>query len=117
MWYNKLMYRISAIIEEAFREFLPLAEKREVGFDLDFPDPTLRVERPSLVRKPLLALLPQAVERAERKVSLAVTKTAVVICDDGVALSPSAVRELVSGFENVKAKSRVGFGTEVKILF
>ena len=111
------MYRISAIIEEAFSEFLPLAEKRGVGFDIDFPDPTLRVERPSLVRKPLSEQLPLAVKRASKKVSLTVTRTGVIIRDDGVALSPAETRELVSDFENVSAKSRVGFGTEIRIKF
>lgn len=110
------MYRISAIIEDAFREFLPLAEKRRVGFDIDFPDPTLRVERPSLVRNPLNEQLELAIKRAEKRVSLAVTKAGIVIRDDGVALSPSEVREL-SGAENVSVKSRVGFGTEVRIKF
>lgn len=108
------MYRISAIIEEAFARFLPLAEKRGVGFDIDFPDPTMRIARPSLVRKPLFEQLPLAVERAEKRVSLAVTRTGVIIRDDGVALSPVAVKELCSD-ENVLVKSRVGFGTEVKI--
>ncbi|MBQ3294144.1 hypothetical protein IJG98_00240 [Candidatus Saccharibacteria bacterium] len=111
------MYRISAIIEDAFREFLPLAEKRRVGFDIDFPDPTLRVERPSLVRNPLNEQLKLAIERAEKRVSLAVSRVGIVIRDDGVALSPSAARELASGFENVTVKSRVGFGTEVRIKF
>lgn len=111
------MYRISAIIEDAFREYLPLAEKRRVGFDIDFPDPTIRVERPSLVRGPLNEQLPLAIKRAQRRVSLAVTKAGIVIRDDGVALSPAAARELAGELENVTAKSRVGFGTEVRIKF
>ena len=88
-----------------------------MGFDIDFPDPTLRVERPSMVRKPLFEQLPLAIERAQRRVSLAVTRTGVVIRDDGVALSPATVRELVGELENVTAKSRVGFGTEIRIKF
>ena len=87
-----------------------------MGFDLDFPDPTLRVERPSLVRNPLNEQLKLAIERAEKRVSLAVSRAGIVIRDDGVALSPSEVREL-SGAENVSVKSRVGFGTEVRIKF
>ena len=111
------MYRISAIIEDAFREYLPLAEKRRVGFDIDFPDPTLRVERPSLVRKPLFEQLPLAIKRASKRVSLTVMRTGIVIRDDGVALSPAAVRELAGELENVTVKSRVGFGTEIRIKF
>lgn len=110
------MYRISAIIEEAFSTFLPIAEKRRVGFDIDFPDPTLRVDRPSLVRKPLFEQLPLAINRAEKRVSLSVTGTGVIIRDDGIALSPDASRRLAEQ-ENVTVKSRVGFGTEVRIRF
>ena len=57
-----------------------------------------------------------AIERAAKRVSLAVSRAGIVIRDDGVALSPSEVREL-SGAENVSVKSRVGFGTEVRIKF
>ena len=110
------MYRISAIIEAAFSEFLLRAEKRGVGLDLDFPDPTMRVERPSLIRGPLNEQLALAVKRAEKKVSLEVEKNVIIIRDDGVALTPQQTRELET-FENVKARSRVGFGTEVRIAF
>ncbi len=110
------MYRISAIIEEAFSQFLPLAEKRRVGFDIDFPDPTMRVDRPSLVRKPLFEQLPLSLERAQKQVSLSVTKTGLIIRDDGVPLTPANAKKLAKQ-ENVVVKSRVGFGTEVRIKF
>lgn len=84
-------------------------------FNLDFPDMTRRVERPSLVRKPLEALMAGAVERAQREVSLTVAKDCVVVRDDGVALAPAVVQELGAEFENVSAKSRVGFGTEIRV--
>ncbi len=84
-------------------------------FNLDFPDVTRRIERPSLVRKPLDVFLAEAVERAEREVSLVVAKDCVAVRDDGVALAPAKVKEMSEGFENVKIRSRVGFGTEVKI--
>lgn len=110
------MYRISAIIEDAFREFLPLAEKRRIGFDIDFPDPTIRISRPSIVRTPLFKQLPLAIERAQKHVSFAVKKSEIIIRDDGIALTPAATKELSSN-ENVTVKSRVGFGTEVRIKF
>lgn len=110
------MYRISAIIEEAFSANLKLAEKHGIGFDIDFPDPTLRIDRPSLVRTPLNKFLPEAMKRAQKKVSLGVSKREVVIRDDGVALSPTAIKEM-NEFDNVTIKSRVGFGTEIRIKF
>ena len=111
----KLMYRLSAIIEEIYQKYAKLAEKRNVRFNLDFPDITRRIERPSIVRKPLETLMPGAVERAQKEVSLIVQQNYVIVRDDGVALAPNAVRELSDGFENVFAKSRVGFGTEIRI--
>lgn len=111
------MYRLSTIIEEIYQKYALVAEKRGVRFNLDFPDLTRRIERPSLVRKPLEALMAGAVARAQKEVSLAVMKDCVVVKDDGVALTPAAVRELGAEFENVSAKSRVGFGTEIKIRF
>ena len=109
------MYRLSAIIEEIFNKYAKLAEKRGVSFDLDFPDMTKRIERPSLVRRPLEVLLPGAIERAVKKVSLKVFPDYIQIRDDGVALLPSVLDEIRGGFENVLVKSRVGFGTEIRI--
>ena len=84
-------------------------------FNLDFPDITRRIDRPSIVRRPLEALMPDVVKRAQKEVSLVVQKDYVVVRDDGIALAPSVVREMCSEFENVSAKSRVGFGTEIRI--
>jgi len=39
----------------------------------------------------------------------------VVVCDDGVALMPEVLKEMREGFENVTVRSRVGFGTEIRI--
>ncbi|MBR3233050.1 HAMP domain-containing histidine kinase [Candidatus Saccharibacteria bacterium] len=111
------MYRLSAIIEEVYQKYFLKAEKRGVRFNLDFPDVTRRIERPSLVRKPLEPLLGGAVERAQKEVSLTVARDCIVVRDDGVALAPAKVAELSEGFENVKVRSRVGFGTEIKIFF
>ena len=110
------MYRLSIIVEEAYQKYARMAEKRGVRFNLDFPDVTRRIERPSIVRKPLEVFLANAVERAQREVSLAVAKDCVVVRDDGVAMAPAKIAEMNS-FENVIVKSRVGFGTEVKIKF
>ncbi|MBR5389270.1 hypothetical protein IK146_01785 [Candidatus Saccharibacteria bacterium] len=109
------MYRLSAIIEEIYQKYARLADKRNVRFNLDFPDITRRIERPSIVRRPLEALMPGVVARAEREVSLIVQKDYIIVRDDGVALTPAHTKELCEGFENVSAKSRVGFGTEIRI--
>ena len=102
------MYRLSAIIEEIYQKYARLAEKRNIRFNLDFPDITRRIERPSIVRRPLEAMMPDAVKRAQKEVSL-------VVRDDGIALTPSVVREMCGEFEHVSAKSRVVVGTEIRI--
>lgn len=109
------MYRLSTIIEEVYQKYAKLAEKRGVRFNLDFPDMTRRIERPSLVRKPLEEFMPEVLNRAEREVSLFVTKDAVAVRDDGVALMPETLKRMCEAFDNVAVKSRVGFGTEIKI--
>ena len=110
------MYRLSAIIEEVFKTYLPVAEKRKVALNLDFPDPTKRIDSPSKVKVPLETELEAAILRARKEVSLLVRKNYVMIKDDGEVLS-SAQLEKITTLENVEAKTRVGFGTEVKIKF
>lgn len=111
------MYRLSTIIEEVYQKYFLKAEKRGVRFNLDFPDVTRRIERPSVVRRPLDVFLAGAVERAEKEVSLSVARDCIVVRDDGVALAPAKLAEMSEGFENVRVRSRVGFGTEIKIFF
>lgn len=110
------MYRLSVIIEEVFRKYLPLAEKRKVALNLDFPDVTKRIERPSRVRGPLDALVGAALRRAKKSVSIVVEKSGVRIVDDGEALTPAELAEIREP-DHIAAKSRVGFGTEVLVKF
>ena len=114
------MYRLSTIIEGAFGACLELAEACGVALDLDFPDPTKRVERPSKIRQALEKNLQAAVERAAQTVILSVKPGWLSIKDDGEVLTPAELAEIQTGADepsagDVEAKSRVGFGTEVKI--
>ena len=72
------MYRLSTIVEEAYQKYSKLADKRDLVFNLDFPDLTRRINSPSSVRKPLDILLFSAMERAQKQVSLAVKKDYIV---------------------------------------
>lgn len=110
------MYRLSTIIEEVFKKYLGVAEKQGVMLNLDFPDATKRIERPSRVRGPLDRYVGEALERAKRNVSIIVKRNGVVVTDDGRALTPSELSEIREP-EHIEAKSRVGFGTEVLIRF
>lgn len=108
------MYRLSAVIEEMFSKYLPVAEKRGVRFNLDFPDSTRRIGRIFTVKKLLDEHLALAIKRAQHEVSLKVLDEAISIRDDGVALSPAQIAEIQDD-ELIKIKSRVGFGTDVRI--
>ena len=110
------MYRLSVIIEEVFRKYLKEAEKRRVMLNLDFPDVTKRVDRPSRVRGPLDRLVGEALARAKRNVSIVVRKDGILVTDDGRVLTPAELAELREP-DHIAAKSRVGFGTEVLIRY
>ena len=123
----RVMYRLSLVINEIYNKYLPKAIKAGVTLNLDFPDPTIRVNSPSKVKKTLEEHVPKAILRvssasavgARKKpkgeVMISVSKTGVEIRDTGTTLSPSAVKLLSS--EHVDVKSRVGFGTRIMIYF
>ncbi len=108
------MYKLSVIIEEAFRECLPLAEKRGVMLNLDFMDVTKRIARPSRVRGALAELTKGAIERAKQSVTIKVDYDEIMITDDGRALRGAELDEITKD-GHISAKSRVGFGTEITI--
>lgn len=98
-----------------FAKYLPKAEKRNVKFNLDFPDSTRRVSRIFTIKKLLDKHLELAIKRAQKEASLKVMSDCISIKDDGVALTPTKIEELTGEDELVKIKSRVGFGTDVRI--
>ena len=110
------MYRLSVIVEEVFRKYLPVAQKVGVPLDLDFPDPTKKIEKPSRVREPLEEHLSSAIRRTKNHVKVLVKKDGITIFDDGSVLSP-AVLSALNKPEHIEAQSRVGFGTSVFIRF
>ena len=121
------MYRLSLVINEIYNKYLPEAIKAGVELNLDFPDPTLRVEAPSRVKKHLDEHVPKAilrvsnadVARGSRKrkgeVRISVSKIGVELRDTGTTLSPGVIKLLSSS--RVEVKSRVGFGTRIMFYF
>ena len=113
------MYRLSLVINEIYKKYLPEAIKAGVTLNLDFKDPTLRVESPSRVKKHLEEHVPKAILRVSEnrggEVLISVLKNGVEIRDTGTTLSPEVIK-LLSG-KHVEVKSRVGFGTRVLIKF
>ena len=118
------MYRLSLVINEIYNKYLPEAVKAGVTLNLDFPDPTIRVDSPSRVKKTLEEHVPKAILRVSKandskpkkgEVKISVSKLGVEIRDTGTTLSSEAVK-LLSG-KHVEVKSRVGFGTRILIRF
>lgn len=110
------MYRLSAIIEDIYKKYLPVAENLGVILNLDFPNPTKRIPEPSKVREPLEIHVSSALKRTKGEVRISVGKNGIEIFDNGTTLSPTALA-LFNKPDHIEAKSRVGFGTKVFIKF
>lgn len=108
------MYRLSLIISEVYRQFLPLAEKGKICLNLNFSDTTQEVSDSDEIRQALERALDSAFERSDRgEISISVDRSAITITDQGTILSKAACALLSKG--RVQVKSRVGFGTTVHI--
>lgn len=108
------MHRLSLIIGEIYRKYLPLAEQGQITLNLDFADSTTTVDEANQLKTELDEHLHSALKRAPRgEVSIKVTREAIVIHDSGTTLSAPARALLSHG--RVTVKSRVGFGTDVYI--
>lgn len=109
------MYRLSLIVEDVFRKFLPEATKAGIQLNLDFPDPTKKVKNPERLKASLEKNVDSALKRAKKgEVSIKVLKDRIEIFDSGTVLSLPA-KSLLQASDRVKVSSRVGFGTKVTI--
>ncbi|MDO4611708.1 MAG: hypothetical protein Q4B34_02520 [Candidatus Saccharibacteria bacterium] len=110
------MERLAHIIQKTYHKYAKIFEQANITFDLDFPDTTLAIEQNSHVEKHLDKAVKSAVERTRSgKISISVQKQKIIVRDTGTTLSKTVCEALNS--EHFKVKSRVGFGTEVTILF
>lgn len=121
------MYRLSLVINDIYNKYLPEAIKAGVELNLDFPDPTIRVESPSKIKKQLEKHVPKAILRVSSlapsgkmstkkgEVKISVSKLGVELRDTGTTLSPELIKLLSS--KHVEIKSRVGFGTRIMFYF
>lgn len=108
------MYRLSLIIGEIYNKYLPLAEKNNIRLNLDFSDTTKTVSDPEEIKQSLDQHLNSALSRADRsEIKIAVEHDAIVVTDSGTILS-RPLCELLSS-NRVTVRSRVGFGTVVRI--
>ncbi len=108
------MQRLSIIINEIYRKFLPIAENSQVKLSLDFPDTTQTTNDPEALKAELEAQLNSALSHAKGgEITISVRKNQIRITDVNTVLS-KPICTLLSG-ERVQVKSRVGFGTTITI--
>ncbi|MDO4612374.1 MAG: hypothetical protein Q4B29_02880 [Candidatus Saccharibacteria bacterium] len=110
------MERLSKIIQPIYQKFLPEAKKKNICFNLDFPDTTLKVANACDLEKKLSKILKVAFKRSTNEsVSIFVHPGKVTIKDTGILLD-NVTRENFKK-DNLEVKSRIGFGTEITIKF
>lgn len=110
------MFRLSIVINEIYLKYLPLAEKMGITLNLDFPDPTIKIDKTENVRKELDKSVKSALGRTIRgEIKIEVKKGKIIVTDSGTTLSKEACAALSS--KHVIIKSRVGFGTTATISF
>lgn len=110
------MYRLSLIISEIYNKYLPLAEKEGIILNLDFSDTTKEIPDSDRVKKFLDEQLGATLKNSDHgEVTISVDQEAITITDTAATLSPSACALLSNRYIDVK--SRVGFGTTVRIFF
>lgn len=108
------MYRLSLIISEIYNKYLPLAEKDGIILNLDFSDTTKEISDPDRVKQFLDEHLESTLKRSDKgEVTIGVDREAITITDSATTLSHAACALLSNRFIDVK--SRVGFGTTIRI--
>ena len=108
------MYRLSLIIGEIYNKYLPLAEKKGISLSLDYPDTTGSIANPEEIKADLEKHLDSALSRSKNSnITIAARRDCIVISDSGTTLSKPVCKLLSNS--RVEVKSRVGFGTTVKI--
>lgn len=108
------MHRLSSVIGEIYNKYLPLFENTQVQLNLDFPNTTQEVSDPEEVKANLDAQLQSALSRTKKgNITIAVRDHAIIISDSDTVLSKPVCALLSNAHTEVK--SRVGFGTTIKI--
>lgn len=108
------MYHLSFIISEIYNKFLPLAEQNGIQLDLDVVDSSVIAKELSGIQEDVEKTLSETISRSDKgKISIKVNRQEIIISDTGTTLSHSLCSLLSSKYVDVK--SRVGFGTTIRI--
>ncbi|MBQ3464421.1 hypothetical protein IJH27_01150 [Candidatus Saccharibacteria bacterium] len=106
------MYKLAPVVQEIFKKYVGDFEKKQVRFDLDFFDPTMKVASPSKVREALEFAVCDSLlrTRARDAVEIKVSRDKIEIKDNAEKVFDG--RETPDG---LKARARVGVGTSFSI--
>ncbi len=108
------MERISTIISEIYKKFLPIAEKGEIQLDLDLNSPDELIENTDQLIQDIESELNSALARNPKgHITIALRRHKILITDSGTTLSRTMCALLSAG--RIFVKSRPGFGTTVEI--
>ncbi len=110
------MNRLATILSEAYNKYLPLAEKSNIYFNLDFTNITTSADDPEQVKKDLDEQLQNAFKhsKAHSEIKVTVRGQKIIISDPNTVLSKAACALLSN--PRIQVQSRVGFGTKITIL-
>lgn len=98
---------IRSIVNEIYKKYLNLADKKHIIFDLDFPDPTQKITNPTTLKQDLNQILNLLFSQPDLKsINLIIKKEQIVIKAN--ILLPKKLF-----LPNFNFSSRFGFGTKV----
>lgn len=108
------MNQVALIVSEIYNKYLPEAKKYKVQLDLDLTDTASATDDTEQLAKDIEEHLQSALKRTrEGEIKVAIKNGEIAISDTGTTLSRPVCQLLTRG--RVQVKSRVGFGTTVKI--
>lgn len=108
------MNKIALVISEAYNKVLPEVKRYKVQFNLEINDYESTTEQADELATEIENHLKSALKRTrEGEIKITVKNGEIAISDTGTTLSRPVCQLLSHG--NVSVKSRVGFGTTVKI--
>ena len=110
------MEKISGIVSDLCKSYLPKIKAVGISFDLDFPDTTITVENKKQVKDNLEKSIKSAIKRSkDGSIKLTVKTGEIILEDTGTIIDKATCKKLTT--EHFIVKSRVGFGTTFTIKY
>ena len=107
------MGKISEVVGKLYQKYQPIASAAQVQLNLDIRDDS-NIDDESEVSQNLEKQLDSAIKRTKQgKINISIRNKEIIISDTGTILS-KPICELLSN-SHTEVKSRLGFGTKVKI--